>query len=139
MILLPFWTMDDDLLFFGSDIEWSDDSPDDKPAEVDTAEALECDAEENVDDAAPAQVDQPLAGSGPSKRKRKGQAATVSTLEDVVARVEKGCGCQGANCFTNIAPDDILRVRNLLGSVLGATQRKFVLLAGKAGNSSETW
>ena len=78
---------------FGSDIECSDESPDDEPTELATAEALQSDAEENVDEAAPAQDDQPLAASGPGKRKREGQAATVSTLEDVVAGVEKGCGC----------------------------------------------
>ena len=64
--------MDDDLLFFGSDTECSDESPDDQPTELATAEALESDAEENVDEAAPAQGDQPPAASGPGKRKRKG-------------------------------------------------------------------
>ena len=124
-----FSLLDDDRSFFGSDIDSGAESSDDQLSERRTAEALASDAEENLDETAPAPAGQPLAASGPGKRKHKGQDTTLSSLQDVIARVEQGCGCRGANCFTNVAPDDILRIRNICEEL--SDELSFVLIAGK--------
>ena len=36
----------------------------------------------------------------------------MTTLEDVNARVQRGCKCSGKNCFKDVSPDIILTLRN---------------------------
>ena len=36
----------------------------------------------------------------------------MTTLEDVNARVQRGCKCSSKNCFKDVSPDNLLTLRN---------------------------
>ena len=69
----------------------------------------------------------PRRGQGQPKKSR-GQAAP-NTVEEVQARVDKGCSCADVNCFKNVSPDTLLTARN---TALAMTKEEpYYYVAGK--------
>ena len=109
--------LDDNRTFFGdsSDESLGGTSDDDQLDDAATGATLRdepSDAEENFDEAPVPPPSEPLAASGPGKRKHNAQEPAVTTLEDVNARVQRGCKCSGKNCFKDVSPDILLTLRN---------------------------
>ena len=120
--------LEDDRSFFG-DFSESDSASSDDPSAPDSALELESDAEENFDlvEEAAAQP-QPLAASGPRKRKKQPSDVCLSTLEAGSERVYQGCQWREGNCFLQLTLDTLHSVKNcceLTGSELQ------IFIAGK--------
>ena len=120
--------LDDDRNFYGSEDDLSKCS-DESEHEGDVGQPQHSDDEENLDESPPAPADEPLAASGPGKRKHSSHDTTPSRLEEVVARVETGCDCREVNCFKCVSPDTLLVLRNTCEAL--TSEERFVLLAGK--------
>ena len=108
--------LDDHRTFFGDSSDeslggTSDDDQSDHAATGATLRDEPSDAEENFDEA-PVPPTEPLAASGPGKRKHSAPEPAVTTLEDMNARVLRGCKCSGKNCFKDVSPDILLTLRN---------------------------
>ena len=95
----------DDRSFFGWSHQDSDDQSDDESTDasplVTLPIALAIDAEENLDEAPALQPAQALAARGQDQPKKPRGQAAPSTVEEVQARVDKGCSCADVNCFKN--------------------------------------
>ena len=106
----------DDRSFFGWSDQDSDDQSDDESTDasplVTLPIALAIDAEENLDGAPALQPAQALAAGGQGQPKKSRAQAAPSTVEEVQARVDKGCSCADVNCFKNVSPDTLLTARN---------------------------
>ena len=107
----------DDRTFFGDSSDeslggTSDDDQSDDAATDATLRDEPSDAKENFDEAPVPPPSEPLAASGPGKRKHSAPEPAVTTLEDVNARVQRGCKCSGKNCFKDVSPDILLTLRN---------------------------
>ena len=116
--------------FFG-ELSDSDSTSSDDPSAPDSTSELESDAEENfdlVEEEAAAQP-QPLAASGPGKRKKQPSNIRLSTLETVSERVHQGCQCREGNCFLKIDLDTLHSVMNCCEELTGSELQIFI--AGK--------
>ena len=106
----------DDRSFFGWSDQDSDDQSDDESTDasplVTLPIALAIDAEENLDESPALQPAQALAARGQGQPKKSRGQAAPSTVEEVQARVDKGCSCADVNCFKNVSLDTLLTARN---------------------------